>query len=317
MIISRSAQTSSRYASASTGTADERVLPFRAYTHRPGHSLPSSLASALFMRGPTDERKYRCCDLRHGHRCSVPYSHRVRDTHPLDAAFREYMALPKLYQLTTIPGDPEPDHLVEVLRVPSAEAWAYAAARSHFRCVRSWNCALRKQDHNPKYGAAVQVRRLPGLATELETQWSTSFERALQRAAYAAAAHILPQTRACRSTPWHAWQTHILPTSLFRNYQRAKKIGLRQGHTSGVLQLINSGLGPAVITKTVLTLDGTSLGEFSEATVNVVRSKLLIRPAAVTFRKTILATDYDQFLLSVEPFDRTEHAEFADLVPAR
>jgi hypothetical protein len=68
-----------------------------------------------------------------------------------------------------------------------------------------------------------------------------------------------------------------------------------------------------VITKTILTLDGTSLGEFSEATVNVLRGKLSIRPAAVTFRKTILATDYDQFLLSVEPFDRTEHAEFADL----
>ena len=94
------------------------------------------------------------------------------------------------------------------------------------------------------------------------------------------------------------------------------RIGLRQGRTAG-LQLINSGLGPAVITKTVLTLDGTSLGEFSEATVNVLRGKLLIRPAAVTFRKTILATDYDQFLLSVEPFDRTEHAEFADLVKHR
>ena len=49
----------------------------------------------------------------------------------------------------------------------------------------------------------------------------------------------------------------------------------------------------------------------------MLRSKLSIRPAAVPFRKTILATDYDQFLLSVEPFDRTEHAEFADLVKYR
>ena len=45
--------------------------------------------------------------------------------------------------------------------------------------------------------------------------------------------------------------------------------------------------------------------------------ELSIRPAAVTFRKTILATGYDQFLLSVEPCDRTEHAEFADLVKYR
>lgn len=94
------------------------------------------------------------------------------------------------------------------------------------------------------------------------------------------------------------------------------RVGLRQGCMAG-LQLINAGLGPAAITKTVLTLDGESLGEFSETSVNMLRSKLSIRPAAVTFRKTILAADYDQFLLSVEPFDRTEHAEFAELVRHR
>lgn len=94
------------------------------------------------------------------------------------------------------------------------------------------------------------------------------------------------------------------------------RVGLRQGHLAGI-QLINAGLGPAAITKTVLTLDGESLGEFGEASVNMLRSKLSIRPAAVTFRKTILATDYDQFLLSVDPFDRTEHAEFADLIKHR
>jgi hypothetical protein len=96
----------------------------------------------------------------------------------------------------------------------------------------------------------------------------------------------------------------------------ALRVGLRQGQVAG-LQLTNAGLGPAAITKTVLTLDGESLGEFSEVSVNELRSRLSIRPAAVTFRKTILATDYDQFLLSVDPFDPTEHAEFADLVKHR
>lgn len=94
------------------------------------------------------------------------------------------------------------------------------------------------------------------------------------------------------------------------------RVGLPQDRRAG-LQLINAGLGPAAITRTVLTLDGESLGEFSEASVNVLRSKLSVRPAAVTFRKTILDTDYDQFLLSIEPFDRIEHAEFADLLRHR
>lgn len=150
------------------------------------------------------------------------------DTHALDVAFREYLALPRLYQLTTMPGDPEPEHLIEVLKVPTAAGWrgllaaayAYAFPRRAFIV----SAALRKQHHEPMCGVAVQVRRLPGLATELETQWSTSFERALQRGAYAAVAHILPQTRACRNVPWSAWRGRVLPASLFRDYQRAKKM---------------------------------------------------------------------------------------------
>ena len=94
------------------------------------------------------------------------------------------------------------------------------------------------------------------------------------------------------------------------------RVTLSQGRRAG-LQLINAGLGPAVITRAILTLDGQSLGEYGEDSVNVLRGQLSIRPAAVTFRKTILAVDYDQFLLSVEPFDRAEHAEFADLLRHR
>jgi hypothetical protein len=94
------------------------------------------------------------------------------------------------------------------------------------------------------------------------------------------------------------------------------RVGLPQGRRAG-LQLISAGLGPAVITGTLLTLDGESLGEFSEESVNLLRSKLSVRPSAVTFRRTILSVDYDQFLLSIEPFNRTEHAEFADLLRHR
>ena len=51
-------------------------------------------------------------------------------------------------------------------------------------------------------------------------------------------------------------------------------------------------------------LDGQPLGEFSEASVNVLRGKLSIRPAAVTYRRPILASGYDQFLLSITSFDQ-------------
>lgn len=94
------------------------------------------------------------------------------------------------------------------------------------------------------------------------------------------------------------------------------RVDLHQDGKAG-LHLINAGLGPAAITRTVLSLDGQSLGEYGEESVNVLRSKLSVHPSAVTFRKTLLAADYDQFLLSIRPFDRAEHAEFADLLRHR
>jgi hypothetical protein len=64
------------------------------------------------------------------------------------------------------------------------------------------------------------------------------------------------------------------------------------------LQLVNAGLGPAVITRTVLTVDNKELGEFNEANVNGVRDALGIRPrpAAVTFGgRVFLTTDYQRY----------------------
>jgi hypothetical protein len=150
------------------------------------------------------------------------------DIHKLDVAFRDYLTLPRLYQVTTIPGDPDPDHLIEILKAPTYSGWRglLAAASAYALPRRAFvvSATLRARDHDHMYGVSVQVRRLPGYATELESQWSTSFERALQRAAYAVSACILPQTRRCRNVPWSDWRGRILPVTLFRDYQRAKKM---------------------------------------------------------------------------------------------
>lgn len=151
------------------------------------------------------------------------------ELHRLNVSFREYLTLPRLYKVTTIPGDPEPDRLIEILRTPPssgvlgfmAAAYAYALPRRAFII----SATLRTRDHHQhRYGVSVQVRKLPGYAIELESQWSGSFERALQRAAYAVGAYILPSTRRCENVPWSEWRGRALPVSLFRDYQRAKKM---------------------------------------------------------------------------------------------
>jgi hypothetical protein len=50
-------------------------------------------------------------------------SGREFETHPLDLAFREFLTLPRLYRVATIPGEPEPEYLIEVLNAPAASGW--------------------------------------------------------------------------------------------------------------------------------------------------------------------------------------------------
>ena len=97
----------------------------------------------------------------------------------------------------------------------------------------------------------------------------------------------------------------------------------RSGSRAGLL-LTNVGLGPAAITKTILTFDGKPLGEFSERNVNIVRSifekERSIRPHATTLgsRGTrFLGKDYQEYLLFVEPYNSQEHQAFCDLVRNR
>jgi hypothetical protein len=93
--------------------------------------------------------------------------------------------------------------------------------------------------------------------------------------------------------------------------------GFPRGRTAG-LQLTNSGIGPAAITHTSLKVDGVPLGEFNESGVNRLRDLLAIRPSATTLgRKSVLATDYDEYLLSIERCDPDTHREFADLIRHR
>lgn len=169
-------------------------------------------------------------------------------THRLDVAFRDYLALSRLYQIPTVPGDQQPDRLIEVLSTPASKgrlavfsaALAYAFPRRAFVVTAS---LLERTQDDRRYGVSVQVRRYPKLPVHLETQWSKSFERALQRAAYAVSAHITQQTKACRRVPWSEWarRKQQLPTSLFRDYQRAKQM-LGERRYDEALALYHSAL---------------------------------------------------------------------------
>ncbi|MEU7147832.1 hypothetical protein AB0B15_07315 [Streptomyces sp. NPDC045456] len=90
-----------------------------------------------------------------------------------------------------------------------------------------------------------------------------------------------------------------------------------EGRTAGI-RLVNSGLGPAVVVDSTLTVDGTVIGAWDKPNADRVREHLSVRPHAVTFdHGQVIATDFDQYLLSVAGFDRNEHAEVEDLITRR
>ncbi|MEU4212294.1 hypothetical protein AB0F13_20230 [Streptomyces sp. NPDC026206] len=93
--------------------------------------------------------------------------------------------------------------------------------------------------------------------------------------------------------------------------------GFPPGGRAG-LRLINSGLGPAVVVGTTLTVDGEAIGSWNEPDVDSLRERLAVRPSAVTFNdREVVANGYEQYLLSVTGYDPQSHAELEDLINRR
>jgi hypothetical protein len=90
------------------------------------------------------------------------------------------------------------------------------------------------------------------------------------------------------------------------------------------LRLTNSGLGPARVISSQLTYDGKQFGEFNKANVDefkgrlAARDRLGVRPHATTLGgHPFLDTDYQQFLLIVDPYDPPEHRAFRQLIETK
>jgi hypothetical protein len=93
----------------------------------------------------------------------------------------------------------------------------------------------------------------------------------------------------------------------------------RAGSTAG-LQLSNVGLGPALVTKSTVWLDGTLIGPFNHDASEILRGPKRPRPNASTFTAgAIFPTGYRNYLLSVEDYDFAfdRHSEFTALIADR
>jgi hypothetical protein len=99
---------------------------------------------------------------------------------------------------------------------------------------------------------------------------------------------------------------------------QVRSAGFRTGQVAGV-KVVNVGLGPARVVAARVWLDGVEFGATDKAGLDRLRETVGgVRPSAVSFTDgSFLATNYDEYLLSIPEYDPKAHADFATLIRER
>ncbi|MEO3860121.1 hypothetical protein [Acrocarpospora sp. B8E8] len=95
------------------------------------------------------------------------------------------------------------------------------------------------------------------------------------------------------------------------------KVKLVEGHPAGFV-LVNSGLGPAIVTGTKTWLDGEMIGPWHRMTARKARYPITPRPVASTLVDgSVIPSGETDYLLRMDAFDRDRHVQFRKLIEQR
>ncbi|MGW6742617.1 hypothetical protein ACWGDX_18165 [Streptomyces sp. NPDC055025] len=115
------------------------------------------------------------------------------------------------------------------------------------------------------------------------------------------------QTRAVRS---HNHQS-VRPLLVMR------RVKGHEERKTGIL-LINAGLGPAIVTNSVVRLDGEHIGQWNYHTQERVAASLPVRPNAYSLRPgAVVLAGQSAFLLHLDEFSEDQHGRFWELITRR
>lgn len=83
------------------------------------------------------------------------------------------------------------------------------------------------------------------------------------------------------------------------------------------LRIINSGPGPAVITKTIVMFDGQVVGPWDRESVRSITDGMPHKPQLNSLDGAVLGPGYDGYLLRLDSYEREEHGWFWELISER
>ncbi|MFE3830902.1 hypothetical protein [Streptomyces sp. NPDC059092] len=88
--------------------------------------------------------------------------------------------------------------------------------------------------------------------------------------------------------------------------------------TNAELRVVNAGLGPAIVTTSVVRLDGEPVGQWDYHTQHSILSSFPTRPKAYSMRPgAVVLAGQSVTLLSLDEFSDEQHGWFWDLITRR
>lgn len=162
------------------------------------------------------------------------------------ALFQSHLATSRLYSTTAVPGAVAASEFLRAVESAGEAAKGLWHAATRFACLISPRVAYRVTasmvDGGPGRPCVlvVELTRMPARsATPLIVRDST-WAGAVEHAAQAVIALVLPRTRQCKRPPWNDWRGLRLPTSLFSLYLKAQQLQAGRRYDEALLALYDA-----------------------------------------------------------------------------
>lgn len=144
--------------------------------------------------------------------------------------FRKALRDVRLSPPMSMPGEPDPQDFLQVLRTATSQATGAVGAVLGMLSVLQVNSAyrvsgvLKQRDRSPRCGLTVHVVTLPRSGGAMQTFWADGWYDVAELGAHFVGSYVLPRSKICARPPWTAWQGLPLPHDLFHRYQVAQSM---------------------------------------------------------------------------------------------
>jgi len=151
------------------------------------------------------------------------------DRDRLTRMLRDRVAQRHLRPVAAVPGAPPSRDVLGMVREGGVDSDTFLGtlARLIAAAIPTYayevNATLVSREESPRYRVALEVRQLPHKALPAETRWQPTCVDAIEDAAAAVVAAVLPRTRLCRS-PWSGWRRYPMRAALVYAHERASHL---------------------------------------------------------------------------------------------